>query len=406
MEIPASRVRLRYGVNETDSWWHFALGPARDRIQERLRQMGTEIVRVFLYDKNAPDPVTEWPLLRSYFNAVLAVGAVPMVTFARLGEERVRDWYWCVWNEPNSTWIGGGLEFEQYREVYESVAGALLRWLEPALNGRRLRLGGPAVEGFQPFWMDWVWRFLAEIDPSLVGFVNWHLYADWREHGENGAPADAPTHHSIMLWQAQEYERRARSVARLLRQPGILNMCGEWNAHSHYLPRVRARFNQTPFGAAYGGLALLNLIRGGVDAEMLWTGTDHECGYGVLDAEAVPTPLFYTRRLFAQYIRRGDRIVASALAAGPLDGMIVDGDDGRRSALFVHREPAEAIYDVAELTGGRLGDGGTLIKLASGARNGVSVQPYDGTIRIAGYGVAVVSNAVAGCDVAVARDWA
>jgi hypothetical protein len=183
-------------------------------------------------------------------------------------------------------------------------------------------------------------------------------------------------------------------------------MCGEWNAHSHYLPRVRARFNQTPFGAAYGGLALLNLIRGGVDAEMLWTGTDHECGYGVLDAKAVPTPLFYARRLFAQYIRRGDRIVAPALAAGPLDGMIVDGDDGRRSALFVHREPDEAIYDVAELTGGRLEDGCTLIKLDSGAGNGVSVQPYDGTIRIAGYGVAVVSNAVAGCDVAVARDWA
>jgi hypothetical protein len=434
MDAPAAQVRLRYGVNETDSWWHFALGPARDRIQERLREMRPEIIRVFLYDKNAPDPVTEWPLLRSYFNAVLAVGAVPMVTFARFnrpaddpravrwfaercgdvvwhcleewGEERVRDWYWCIWNEPNSTWIGGGLEFEQYREVYESVAGAMLRWLGPALNGRRLRLGGPAVEGFQPFWMDWVWRFLAEIDPSLVGFVNWHLYADWREHGENGAPADAPTHHAIMLWQAQEYERRARSVARLLRQPGILNMCGEWNAHSHYLPRVRARFNQTSFGAAYGGLALLNLIRGGVDAEMLWTGTDHECGYGVLDAEAVPTPLFYARRLCAQYIRRGDRIVAPALAAGPLDGMIVDGDDGRRSALFVHREPDEAIYDVAELTGGRLGDGCTLIKLDSGAGNGVSVQPCDRTIRIAGYGVAVISNAVAGCDAAVVRDWA
>src|SRR5712691_4632388 len=83
MEIPASRVQLRYGVNETDSWWHFALGPARGRIQERLREMGTEIIRVFLYDKNAPDPVTEWPLVRSYIDAVLAVGAVPMVTFAK-----------------------------------------------------------------------------------------------------------------------------------------------------------------------------------------------------------------------------------------------------------------------------------------------------------------------------------
>ncbi len=150
MQASASQVRLRYGVNETDSWWHFAQGPARDRIRRRLREMGTEIIRIFLYDKNAPDPVTEWPLLRSYIEAVLAVGAVPMVTFAKFdrppddpravrwfaeqcgdvvwhcleewGEERVRDWYWCVWNEPNSTWIGGGLEFEQYRDIYENVA--------------------------------------------------------------------------------------------------------------------------------------------------------------------------------------------------------------------------------------------------------------------------------------------
>jgi len=93
-------------------------------------------------------------------------------------------------------------------------------------------------------------------------------------------------------------------------------------------------------------------------------------------------------------------------ATGPLDGMIVHGDDGRRSALFVHREPGEAIYDLAELTRGRLGDGCTLIKLDSGAGNGVSVQPCDGTFRLGGYGVAVASNAVAGCDVAVARDWA
>jgi hypothetical protein len=434
--LPPSEVRLRYGVNETDSWWHFAQGQARDRIRERLREMRTEIIRIFLYDKNAPDPLTEWPLLRSYLDAVLAVGAVPMVTFAKFdrpaddpravrwfaercgdvvwhcleewGEKRVCDWYWCVWNEPNSTWIGGGLEFEQYRDIYENVAAAMLRWLGPALRGRRLRIGGPAVEGFQPFWMDWVWRFLTEVEPSLLGFVNWHLYADWREHGENRAPLDPATHKAIMLWQAEEYERRALSVSRLLGQPGILNICGEWNAHSHYLPRVRARFNQTRFGAAYGGLALINLIRGGVDAEMLWTGTDDGCGYGVLDADAIPTPLFYARRLFAQYIRRGDRIIAPKLPANPtdLDGMIVGGDDGRYSAILVHREPCAATYDLGELTCGAFESRCTLIKIDSGTGNGVAVQACDGKISIEGYGVAVASNAVAGCDVAVGRDWA
>jgi hypothetical protein len=256
--------------------------------------------------------------------------------------------------------------------------------------------------------MDWVWRFLTEVEPSLLGFVNWHLYADWREHGENRAPLDPATHKAIMLWQAEEYERRALSVSRLLGQPGILNICGEWNAHSHYLPRVRARFNQTRFGAAYGGLALINLIRGGVDAEMLWTGTDDGCGYGVLDADAVPTPLFYARRLFAQYIRRGDRIIAPKLPANPtdLDGMIVGGDDGRYSAILVHREPCAATYDLGELTCGAFESRCTLIKIDSGTGNGVAVQACDGKISIEGYGVAVASNAVAGCDVAVGRDWA
>ena len=38
--------------------------------------------------------------------------------------------------------------------------------------------------------MDWVWRFLNEIDNELIGFLDWHCYGDWREHGENNAPAD------------------------------------------------------------------------------------------------------------------------------------------------------------------------------------------------------------------------
>ena len=253
-------MHLRYGVNEADSWWHFALGPQRERIWARLRAMDTRIIRIFLFDKHAPDPVTDWDLLAAYVQAVLNVGAVPMVTFAKFhrpaddlravrwfstrcadvvwncleqwGPERVREWYWCVWNEPNSTWIGGGLTFEQYRRVYEDVAHAILRWLGPVLAGRRPMIGGPAVEGFQPFWIDWVWRFLTEIDSSVIGFVNWHRYADWREHGEKGAPRDERTHRALIMAQTVDYELRARAVGRLIEMPGVLNVCGEWNAHS------------------------------------------------------------------------------------------------------------------------------------------------------------------------------
>src|SRR6266404_6808402 len=421
-------VRLRYGVNETDSWWHFARGPARERIWQRLTEMRTEIIRIFLFDKNAPDPLTEWELFRSYVEAVLSVGAVPMVTFARFdrpfgdpravrwfaercgeivwscleewGDQRVREWYWSIWNEPNSTWIGGGLSFEQYRDIYERVADNILRWLGSGMGSPRLRIGGPAVEGFQPFWMDWVSRFLAEVDPKFIGFVNWHRYADWREHGENGAPSNPKTHEAVMMWHTADYETRARSVARLLGSPEVLNVCGEWNAHSHYLPIVRARFNQSHFGAAYGASALLHLIRGGVDAEMLWTGTDDACGYGVLDPDATPTPLFYAKRLCAQYIRYGDAISSRVLTDGAsgLDGMIVQGDGGRSSAILVHCEPRPATYDLGQLTGGRLIDGPSLVKIDHETGNGVTTQRCDGRVTFAGYGVAVVTNAIAGCD--------
>jgi len=423
-------VRLRYGVNESDSWWHFALGPRRERIWQLHREMRTEIVRIFLFDKNAPDPLTEWDLFRSYVNAVLAVGATPLVTYAKFGrplddpravrwfaeqcgevvwhcleewgEERVRDWHWCVWNEPNSTWIGGGVTFEQYRDIYESVAHSILRWLKPCLLSRRAPIGGPAVEGFQPFWEDWIRRFVTEIDPELIGFVNWHRYADWRDHGEKDAPVDPATHEAMMLWKARDYEVRARSVARLLRDCDVLNVCGEWNAHSHYLPRVRARFNQTLFGAAYGASALLSLIRGGVDAEMLWTGTDDACGYGVVGPDATPTPLYFARRLCAQYIRYGDAIVMPALdgeVAG-LDGMVVKDGNGRRSAVLVHREPTTATYDLSEITRGELSDSRAYIKVDSETVNAGRTRSCNGTVSFSGYGVAVVTNAVVGQDFA------
>jgi hypothetical protein len=209
-----------------------------------------------------------------------------------------------------------------------------------------------------------------------------------------------------MMWHTADYETRARSVARLLGSSEVLNVCGEWNAHSHYLPVVRARFNQSHFGAAYGASALLHLIRGGVDAEMLWTGTDDACGYGVLDPNGVPTPLFYARRLCAQYLRRGDRIVVPALPdrARGLDGMVVQGACGRESTLLAHREPTTATYHVGDLTGSHM-EGGTVIKIDHETGNTVRTQTGGGTVTFAGYGVAVLTNAVAGCDVGSEVEW-
>jgi hypothetical protein len=416
-----ARMQLRYGFNEADSWWHFAHGPQRERIWARLRALRPRVVRIFLFDKSAPDPVSDWPQFAAYVQAVLNLGAVPMVTFAKSPRsvddargvrwfatrcadvvwscmdqwgEQVGDWYWCVWNEPNSTWIGGGLSFEQYRRVYEEVASGILRWLGPLLRGRRPLIGGPAVEGFPPFWLDWVARFLTEIDHSLIGFVNWHRYSDWRAEGEKDAPRDPAVLRALMLAQTPEYELRARAVSRIAGESGILNVCGEWNAHSHYLPQVRARFNQSLFGAVHGAAALLHLMRGGVDAEMLWTGTDDECGYGVLDKDGRPTPLYHAKRLFAEHVRTGDelRFFVAEERRAAIDGVIAWGEAGRRSALLVHLLDTEATYDLAELAGHDVAGFSTLLKLDRGTPGGPVAKPMSGTLTFEGQGVAVVTN--------------
>src|SRR5260370_1080305 len=82
----------------------------------------------------------------------------------------------------------------------------------------------------QPFWLDWVWRLLNEVDNSLIAFVNWHYYAEWRDYGEGDAAGDARTMQNLLMAQTHQYGLRAAQVTRLLRGRSILHMCGEWNA--------------------------------------------------------------------------------------------------------------------------------------------------------------------------------
>jgi hypothetical protein len=419
-----TRLQLCYGLNEADSWWHFARGPHRGRIQKRLRELRPNIVRIFLFDKRTPDPVEEWAAFAEYVQAVLNVGAVPMITFAkfrrpfddpralhwfadRCGDvvwgcieqwgEVVRDWYWVVWNEPNNTWIGGGLRFESYRRIYEEVARRIMHWLSPLLGGRRPLLGGPSIDGFDPFWMDWIWRFVHEIDPALFSFVNWHHYGDWRGHGEKGAPRDESAHRALLLARTPDYAARGRDIARLLRGTGVLNICGEWNAYSHYEPSARAHVNQSLFGAAYGAAVLLQLMRAGVDAGLVWTGIDANCGYGVMDREGRPKPLFHAVKLCTQFIRRGDWVwfPTGEDSRADLDVVVARGENGWHSALLVHLQPENAAYTVTELDD-RLADCHRLLRIDAATGGRVVETPCEGTVHFEGYGVAVLSNAPPG----------
>jgi hypothetical protein len=308
--------------------------------------------------------------------------------------DNVRDWYWCVWNKTNCEWIGGGLSFEQYRRIYEEVAAGVLHWLTPHLAGRKALIGGPSVDGFQPFWLDWLWLFVNEIDNSLIGFVDWHCYGDWREHGERGAPLDPATHHALLVAQTTEYEIRARAIARILGERDILNICGELNAHSHVGTDVRVRFNHSIVGATFYASALLYLMRAGVDAEMFWIGTEQSGGYGLMGRHGEPKPAFHAKRLIARHVRYGDRISfpVQDQRAAEVNVIVSRGDDGRRSAVLVHLQDVPAVYRISELAPG-LEDCHALLKLDRGTAHQVEQARFDGIVAFEGFGVAVVTNA-------------
>src|SRR5262249_62131882 len=78
--------------------------------------------------------------------------------------------------------------------------------------------------------------------------------------------------------------------------------------------------------------------RSGVDAEMVWTGTDDACGYGILDPTGEPTPLYHAKRLCASYVRYGDRIrfPLSGSTRREGDAVVSEGPHGHKSAFVAH----------------------------------------------------------------------
>jgi hypothetical protein len=428
-------MRLRYGFNEVDGWWDIGLGPHREAIRRHHRLMGTQIVRVFVFDKPVPDPVREWGLFVAYVQAVLDMGALPMITFAKYhpphddlhnlrtylarcadvvwgcleqwGGEKVRDWYWCVWNEPNNYHVGGLLTFPQYKRIYEEVAQTVHRLLEPYLEGQRLRIGGPALCGFQVYWQDWISRLVNEVDESLVSFVSWHHYADWRPvvpstsvgfdlKGDPEAPP-GPAYRALLMSQTPQYEARARAVARILDGRNIMNVCGELNTVVHHNHDFVGGLNQNAFGAAYYASALLHLMRGGADLEMRWTATAHDDAYGLITMQGEPTPACLAKELLAQHVRFGDRVSFPGpfLDAPNLDAIVSWDDAGRLSAVLVNTGARPLAAAPAAWDPG-LGGCGEVLRLDAGTGNRIVREPFDGTVRLVGYGIAVVSSAPSG----------
>jgi hypothetical protein len=420
------RNRLKYGINEATGWREFATGGHREQIRDRLRVVGTRLVRIYVFDRYTPDPVRDWPNFARYVQAVLDAGARPMITLTKFrppfddvattrwfvercgelawnciehwGGDAVREWHWCIWNEPNSGWISPGFTFEQYKRIYLAVAGELVHWLGPYLEGRRAMIGGPAVDTFQPFWFDWLWRFVHEIDNAFVGFVLWHRFGDWRAPGEWGAPVEPAIYRRLLMERTGEYAEIAATVSRLVSRHGILNVCGRLNASAHDEPRVSGPINQGIVGAVYYACALLHLIRGGADGELYWLGTDGVGSHGLWDGQARASLAFRVKELVAPLIRYGDDILVHEPRPGRRELMLaeVTRRDVHHATLILHLDDGQLTCSLPDTLGNGV-DYTVVRKIDEGTSGCIATMPYDGTITLDGLGVAVaVINAALG----------
>jgi glycosyl hydrolase family 39 (putative alpha-L-iduronidase) len=431
----ARKMQLRYGFNEVYGWWHFSQGEHRERIRRRHRLMGTQVVRLFVFDQPVPDPFKDWHLFAGTVQAVLDAGAKPMVTFAKFpppyddprnirhfvarcsemvwgcieqwGGETVKDWYWCIWNEPNNLLVGGDLTFAQYRRIYEEVAADILQQLEPHLGGRKAMIGGPAIDGtHRSYWMDWIARLVTEVDNRMIGFVSWHRYGDWRPAVPSASlelemwdSPDAPSgavFESLLMAQTSDYEARAQGVAGLLKGRDILNVCGELNTISHHENYYTLGLNQNMFGAAYYASALINLLRGGANLEMRWTATshdDHSDAYGLMTMNGDPTPACLAKQLFAQNVRYGDwiRFPRKRIDVPDVDAVIAWDGSARRSGVFVNTGTKSRQVTVSDWDEG-LSVCEDVLRIDASTGDRVVREPFRGIIRLDGYGMAVVTN--------------
>jgi Glycosyl hydrolases family 39 len=414
-----TRSHLRYGVNELTGWRGFALGKHSETIRNRLRAIDTKIIRIYAFDRYTPDPVRDWPNFAQYVQAVLDAGAVPMITLTRFrppfedaatarwfaqrcgdlawscieqwGGEAVREWYWCVWNEPNSDWINPGFTFDQYRQIYVEVANEILRWLGRYLGDRRALIGGPAIDTFQPFWTDWLWRFVHEVDNSLIGFVLWHRFGDWRAPGEWGAPRDRSVYRNLLMMRTYDYFEQAATIRQLIAARGILNICGKLNVNSHQELGVSGEVNQGVFGAVYYTLALVQLIRGGADAELYWMGTDGAGPHGLWDDCGRPSPVFLAKQMVVQAIRPNDEILIDELDIDR-DALIVlrAKNAGGSNAVIVHLSEFSRSYRVADLLGKNQGYA-AMRKIDAGTESRSVTVAGDATISFDGPGLAIAT---------------
>ena len=193
-----------------------------------------------------------------------------------------------------------------------------------------------------------------------------------------------------------DYFEIAGTVRQLADTRGILNICGKLNVNSHSGPSVSAVANQSVFGAVYYTLALVQLMRGGVDAELYWMGTDGAGPYGLWDDHGRSTPVFLAKQIIAQAIRPDAEILIEEPEIDRDALMVVHAKNagGNRSALVVHASECSRSYRIADLLG-RNGEYGAFRKIDANTDGRIVTSTRDAIVTFDGPGLAIATTPTA-----------
>ncbi len=249
----------------------------------------------------------------------------------RYGAEEVRSWYFEVWNEPNLTVFGTGLQ-EDYFTLYRLTVEAI-----KSVDGA-LRVGGPATANGE-----WVADFVAftQKHDLAADFITTHQYPT----DAFGSPGDDTEH---QLAKSTRGFMRERALDARREAAGRPLYYTEWSTSSN----PRDKLHDEPFAAAFATNILMS-VDDTVDGYSWWTfsdifdenqmpGTAFEGGFGLLSIHGIAKPVY---RAFELLHKLGHRQLVVDGRHDTVSAWVVMSDDGTRATLLLtnHALPLHSV---------------------------------------------------------------
>lgn len=236
--------------------------------------------------------------------------------------------YWEIWNEPDgkiwdkvpsssACWVGSA---EQFFEFYATVAKHLKKCFP------HLKIGGPAIVGRQPDWVEAFLKYMREHDVP-IDFFSWHIYTT--------DPAE-------ML-------ERAKWIKEFLCRYGydktesILN---EWNYRINWTDRFLESMEKAAGirGAAFNMAVMTACQHSSIDMLMYYDARHTTPFCGIFDMRTLrPTKAYYPFLWYGKYYDTDAEILCQNTIPDiyTLCGIKPDGKTLTSIAYFTNDEAAE-----------------------------------------------------------------